>query len=206
MFLSSFFYLPYDYKFISPTRKKYKDWIGDTIVFVKEIFANFWKWYEEHKRLNYGVAAFLFAIQIVHLYWLTTHVVFLKAFGQSFFNPSETFETILLLVDYTEIPALVSVSLVYVNNLRKKYDLKSVLYLIFLNSQWLHIFWITDEFVVERFSGNVTETILPVWLAWVAILIDYLELPVIYDTMKEFVKELRTGDVEGAFEKLKEED
>jgi hypothetical protein len=165
----------------------------------------FWDWYEKHKTLNLGIAALLFTLQLVHLYWLTTHVVFSKAFGISYFNPSEAFESILVLVDYTEIPALISVSLVYINKLRQKYDFKSALYLIFLNSQWLHIFWITDEFVIKHFLGHTGPEVLPVWLAWLAIFIDYLELPVIYDTLKEFTKTLKKEGVEVALETLKED-
>lgn len=47
---------------------------------------------------------------------------------------------------------------------------------------------------------------LPVWLAWIAIFIDYLELPVIYDTIKEFIKALKQNGAAKAFEVLKEND
>ena len=67
---------------------------------------------------------------------------------------------------------------------------------IFLNSQWLHIFWITDEFVVNEFTGNAAESSLPAWAAWLAILIDYLELPVIYDTMKKLAVAVRERRIE----------
>ena len=66
---------------------------------------------------------------------------------------------------------------------RRGFALKPVLFLLFLNSQWLHIFWITDEFVVAS-NQNANTGSLPAWLAYVAILIDYLELPVMYDTLK----------------------
>ncbi len=52
--------------------------------------------------------------------------------------------------------------------------------ILLINSQWLHIFWITDEILLEQ-------GILSPFLAWLAILIDYLELPVIFDTMKRTV-------------------
>jgi len=170
------------------------------------MLKKFWGWYDAHRRLNLAVASALFTLQLVHLYWLTTNVVFAKAFGRSFFNPTEFLETLLLLVDYTEIPALISVSLVYINKLRKTFDLKSMLYLIFLNSQWLHIFWITDEFVVEHFTGHTGPDIFPLWIAWLAIMVDYLELPVIYDTVKELIKVLRQGNIEAALETLKDND
>lgn len=166
----------------------------------------FWEWYEKHHTLNIGIAAILFSLQIIHLYWLTTHVVFSRLFGQSLYFLPESLEPFLLFVDYLEIPTLVSVSLVYINQLRKKYNHKSLLYLIFLNSQWLHIFWITDEFVEVVLTGSGAGTVLPAWLAWIAIFIDYLELPVIYDTIKEFIKALKEKGVKDAMEVLKEND
>ena len=164
----------------------------------------FWEWYERHKTLNLGIAAGLFAIQLIHLFWLTTNVVFLRLWGVSYFSPTGIYETIIVLVDYTEIPALITTSLVYVNQLRKKFSYKPVWFLLFLNSQWIHIFWITDEFVVERFTGVEQATSLPIWIAWLAILVDYLELPVIFDTTKEFVAELKKGKIEEAVKTLKE--
>ena len=112
----------------------------------------FWDWYNKHLTVNYGIAAGLFVLQLVHLYWLTVHVVVHKLVGISLWDPGHFLETIIVLVDYMEIPALIIVSLVYINELRQKYNLKSVLYLIFLSSQLLHIFWITDEFVIELLS------------------------------------------------------
>jgi hypothetical protein len=61
--------------------------------------------------------------------------------------------------------------------------MRAVLYLALLNSQWLHILWITDEIVVE----TIASASLFSWIgavAWVAILIDYLEVPVIVDTLR----------------------
>ena len=150
---------------------------------MKAALDKFWKLYEEHHALNIALAALLFSLQLVHLYWLTAHVVALRLLGQSFFNLRGVWELLILVVDYTEIPALLATSLLYINEFRKGKDLKSLLFLAFLNSQWLHIFWITDEFVVDYFSGSASATVLPVWLAWVAIGIDYLELPVIADTL-----------------------
>jgi hypothetical protein len=150
---------------------------------MKSALDKFWKLYEEHHALNIAIAAFLFSLQLVHLYWLTAHVVALRLLGQSFFNLRGAWELLILIVDYTEIPALLATSLLYINEFRKDKDLKNLLFLAFLNSQWLHIFWITDEFVVDYFSGSGSATILPFWLTWVAIGIDYLELPVIADTL-----------------------
>ena len=41
-----------------------------------------------------------------------------------------------------------------VNELRRGFSWRALLFLAFLNSQWLHIFWITDEFVVESNGGD----------------------------------------------------
>ena len=164
---------------------------------VRDLWNRFFDWYERNYTINIAVAAGLFLIQLVHLYWLTVDVVFMRLFDESLFNPDGVFYALILIVDYTEIPALLGVSLVYINELRKGFSWKPLLFLLFLNSQWLHIFWITDEFVVNEFTGETAESSLPVWLAWVAILIDYLELPVIYDTMKKLVvaiRERRVGE------------
>jgi len=150
-----------------------------------EAFKKLWRWYEKHSRTNTIVAAGLFVLQLAHLYWLTTDVVFLKVFGREFFDIGRLGELLIALVDYTEIPALISVSLVYVHSLKHRgNNIKDWLYLIFLNSQWLHIFWITDEIVVESFFTASWHPI----LIWGAVLIDYLELPVIFETIKRAFK------------------
>lgn len=153
----------------------------------KKFWRNFWNWYEKHYVLTVGISGGLFLLQLIHLYWLTVHVVFHKIFGVSLWDPSPIIESILVIVDYTEIPALIGTSLIYINELRKGAQrVKNTLYLIFLNSQFLHIFWITDEFVEAKFTGAPVATILPLWLAIVAIAIDYLELPVMFETFKKF--------------------
>jgi hypothetical protein len=179
---------------------------------MKDLSRRFWNWYERNKTFNLGLAAFLFGLQIIHLIWLTGDVVIFRLTGNQIFGLTDHhttglksfFATAILIVDYLEIPAIITTSLVYINELRKKFQTKAVLYLFFLNSQWLHIFWITDEFVVERFSGHATETALPIWLAWIAILIDYLELPVIFDTTKRFLHSLDKKGVRAALTELKE--
>jgi len=160
---------------------------------MNNLLKHFWKWYEKHLTLNIAIATFLFALQLTHLYWLLTHVIWMKAFGYALFNPSPFFEWLLIVIDYTEIPALITTSLLYINEYRQKKNFKSLLYLAFLNIQLLHMFWITDEFVIEEFTGS-SQTILPSWLAWIAILIDYLELPIIYDTTKKLIHALKMGD------------
>jgi hypothetical protein len=155
--------------------------------------SRFWAWYERNYVVNVGVVTLLFALQVLHLIWLTGDVVLLRLTGQSFLPLGGLLRAAVLVVDYTEIPALIGTSLIYLNDLRKGWNRRSALFLLFLNSQWLHIFWITDEFVVGELGGEGTS--LPVWLAWVAIAIDYLELPVIDDTFRRFGSALRRGTV-----------
>jgi hypothetical protein len=172
---------------------------------MKSFLDRFWKWYEKHKTLNIGIASLLFTLQLVHLYWLTTDVVVVKLFEKSLYNHglrAGISSFLILIVDYLEIPAIITTSLLYLNELRKNFDYKSLLFLFFINSQWLHIFWITDEFVLEHILTHKGGTTLPVWLAWFAILIDYLELPVIYDTLKKFYLSLRSEGIIPALEKL----
>ncbi|MBI5139425.1 hypothetical protein HZA26_02345 [Candidatus Nomurabacteria bacterium] len=154
------------------------------------MFKKFFLWYKENYKLNLYFVAFLFVWQILHLYWMTTNVVFVRLYGYEFWEVGKVGDILISLVDYTEIPALILGSLFYLSELQKEFRWKSVLFLIFLNSQWLHLFWITDEVVVAQFTGTAT-VILPAWLAWFAIMIDYLELPVIYDTVKRAVLSLR---------------
>lgn len=158
---------------------------------MKNLWHKFWAWYERYYVVNVGIAAFLFLLQVIHLFWLGGEVVADRLTGEALFTLGGLWKVLILLVDYAEIPALVTVSLVYINDLRSGFKIKPLLYLIFLNSQWLHIFWITDEFVVSQFSGDYRDTMLPVWLAWVAILIDYLELPVIIETFIKFFKAVK---------------
>lgn len=158
---------------------------------MKRYINQFWNWYEENLHLNIGIAAGLFVWQLVHLIWLTTDVMFERLFSFALFNLSGVWEYFIIVVDYTEIPALITVSLIYINELRRGKDIsKSILFLILLNSQWLHLFWITDEFVIAHFRGEHFD--FPVWLLWTAIMTDYLELPVMYDTIKKFLKISRT--------------
>ena len=164
---------------------------------IRDAIRDFWGWYERHYILNIGIAAGLFLLQLVHLVWLTGQPLADMVTGSPLFDIGAPLRWVIVLVDYTELPALVSVSLLYVNDLRKGgAALKPILYLVFLNSQWLHIFWITDEFVIA--AGDGESTSLPAWLASVALLIDYLELPVIYDTVKRLFVATREHRV-GAF-------
>lgn len=142
----------------------------------------FWRWYERHLTLATATAAAMFVLQLVHLYWLTTDIVLFRLTGRSYFDVGGVWQLFIVVVDYFEIPALVTTSFVYINDIRKGDVRRGLLYLAMLNSQWIHLLWITDEFVVQQFGyGGVGA---PALLAWIAIGIDYLELPVIWDTLR----------------------
>lgn len=170
---------------------------------LREMSRDFWRWYERHYTLNVAIATVLFGLQFVHLTWLTGQPLADRALGDPLFDLEGPLRWLVILVDYTEISALVSVSLVYIHQLRSGgARVKPILYLFLLNTQWLHIFWITDEFVVSSGAGEATA--LPAWLAWIALLIDYLELPVMYDTLKRLIGSLREGGLD-AFRRRPEE-
>ncbi len=146
----------------------------------------FFDWYNRHYQFNLRFATALFLLQLVHLFWLTGNVVLVRLFDLNLFP--HQLDWLLALIDYIEIPTLISVSLIYINDLMLgKNSVKAWLYLIILNSQWLHLFWITDEVIIQNFTGQ-TAIVIPAWLAWIAILIDYLELPVMWDTAKKALR------------------
>ncbi len=149
---------------------------------IQQLFA----WYNRHYVFHVRLAMVLFLLQLVHLVWLTTNVVFFRLWGISLFP--HQLDWLVGAVDYTEIPALASVSLIYINDIiQGRATKKAWLYLLLLNSQWFHMFWITDEVVLENFTGEALVQI-PVWLSWIAIFVDYLELPVMWDTVVRALK------------------
>lgn len=157
---------------------------------MKNIFKNFFDWYKRNYKLNLYITSGLFIWQLVHLYWMATDIIALRIFGYELWNVGRIGNFIISVVDYTEIPALVLGSLFYINEIQKKFSWKSVVFLILLNSQWIHLFWLTDEIVIAQFTGTAL-VVMPIWLSWCAILIDYLELPIIYDTLKKAFLSLR---------------
>lgn len=165
----------------------------------------FWAWYERHYTVILWATTILFIFQVVHLYWLGTHVILHRLLGWNIWNPSALLQYLIIAVDYTEVPALISTSVLYIYDLQKKFSWKAVLFLILLNSQWLHLFWITDEFVVNQFTGS-PDTVLPVWLAWVAIMIDYLEVPVMIDTFVKSGRALKKGGINAVLKEIADRD
>src|SRR5436190_2207655 len=119
------------------------------------MFQKFWDWYDKNYKLNLVFSTGLFLLQLFHLYWMTNHFLGIFFFGHSFFIFPQNLGWLYALVDYTEIPALISVSLIYINEIRKKKQSpKAWLYLFFLNIQWIHLFWITDAVVLAHFQGT----------------------------------------------------
>ena len=151
-------------------------------------FAAFWRWYQRNYLAVLVLTTAVFLLQLFHLYWLFTDVVLQRLTGRSFYGQGAIAQAVgasSLVADYLEIPTLISASLLYVNEMRKRFSWVAIGYLVMLNTQWAHILWITDEVVVEAFAPGAGAALQ--WnaaLAWIAILIDFLEVPVILDTLR----------------------
>jgi hypothetical protein len=145
--------------------------------------VGFWHRYEN---LNLKIAFVLISLQLIHLYWLTADVVIQRITGESVLGVPQgsPLFIFLIIIDYVEIPALVAGLTYYALNIYKheKNSIKNSLLLSMLVIQVFHIFWITDEVVYDSFFGSPSGSVeIPYYAVWVAILIDYLELPVIFD-------------------------
>ena len=140
---------------------------------------DFWTKYES---LNLKITFILISLQILHLYWLTADVVLQRIAGESYLGLPRILLPLFIIVDYVEIPALVSGITFYLFSIfkRKSHSRKNVVFLLLLAIQVVHIFWITDEVVYESLLDNDL-VVFPVYAAWTAILIDYLEIPVMVD-------------------------
>ena len=145
--------------------------------------VEFWHKYEN---LNLKIAFVLISLQLIHLYWLTADIVIKRITGTSALDLSQNSVLFLLVIaiDYIEIPALVAGLTYYAFSIYKhhKGGLKNALLLAMLAVQVFHIFWLTDDVVYDTFFGSSGASVeIPYFAAWIAILIDYLELPVIVD-------------------------
>jgi len=146
---------------------------------VLERLVRFYRRYEE---ASTRIAFFLIALQAVHLIWLTTDVVLVKLGvgpGQIF---PDGLEPVQAFIDYLEIPGLIAGVSVYVMNMvgKGKVSARNTLFTGLLLIQFVHLFWITDEVVYQVLLESDLADI-PEPVAWVAIMIDYLELPVMFD-------------------------
>ena len=148
--------------------------------------VEFWYRYEN---LNLKITFVLISLQLLHLYWLTTDVVLQRIYGKSFFLFPKILLPVFVVIDYIEIPALASGITFYSLSIYKhqKNSWKNSLFLAMLAVQVVHIFWITDEIVYDAlFETRFVQ--FPLYVAWIAILIDYLELPVMADLFYKIVK------------------
>jgi hypothetical protein len=143
--------------------------------------VNFWL---KYANLNLKIAFILISLQIIHLYWLTADVVIKRLLQDGGTGLSQTGLLFLffIIIDYIEIPGLVAGLTYYGISLYRDVTKRSknAIFFTMLAVQVFHIFWITDEVVYQTFFGPST-VVLPYLVAWAAILVDYLELPVIAD-------------------------
>lgn len=153
--------------------------------------VEFWHRYEN---LNLKVAFFLVSLQLIHLYWLTADVVIKRITGESVFVLSQSGPIFLLFVaiDYIEVPALIAGLTYYSLSIynHQKGSAKNALFLAMLAVQVFHIFWLTDDVIYDTFFNGSSKAVeIPYYAAWIAILIDYLELPVMADLFyRTFIK------------------
>ncbi|HEU5461677.1 MAG TPA: hypothetical protein VFU79_05345 [Nitrososphaeraceae archaeon] len=159
------------------------------------MFNKFINFYLRYQNINLKISFILISLQLLHLYWLTTDVVIYRLTGIDYFTELSDFILLFIIIDYIEIPALVSGVIYYsftiiFDKKEKEKRIKNTILLILLSIQSIHIFWITDEVVYSTFVGSDLIYI-PEYFAWIAILIDYLELPVIYDLLKRIIRKER---------------
>jgi hypothetical protein len=123
------------------------------------------------------LSAVLFVTQLIHLTWMTTYVVPVHLGFHPIWSPASA---PLALADYLELPAIVTTSILYIRTRQWR-----MLFLV--DVQLFHIYWITDEIILSHSTLN------PI-LAWAAILVDYLELPVIFDTIRRALRGLASPE------------
>ena len=116
---------------------------------MRNAWDRFWRWYRRHYLATLVITTGVFLLQLFHLYWLFSDVIVAKLTGQSAFVFPRPGTFVYVLADYLEIPALVSATLLYVYELRRGVTPRAVLYIVLLNTQWVHMFWITDQVVLE---------------------------------------------------------
>ena len=138
---------------------------------------------EKLKKENKKIALILFCTQLIHLYWLAAYVLVPTIlFGHVVVSHIVIPSWLFVSIDYIEIPALISGIFFYISAGRSK---KNILMLALLGSQIIHMFFLTDQVIINTFSEQPQ---FPVFFAVTAILIDYLELPVLVDLARNFFK------------------
>jgi len=158
---------------------------------VRALSDRFWRWYRRHYVATLVVTTALFLLQLFHLYWLFTDVVLTRLTGHSSFAFPAGGLLLYVLIDYLEIPTHLSGMVLYGYEFRRGIRLKSLVFFVLLQLHWVHLLWITDDVVVNTF----TEHTLLTWTglaAWVAIGIDYIEVPIIVDRLRQVYLERET--------------
>ncbi len=148
----------------------------------------FWQWYRRHYLATLVITTAVFVLQLFHLYWLFTDVILKRITGQSYFlfPPQGLF--IYVLIDYLEIPTHLSAMVLYFYEFRQGVRARSLFFFLLLQLHWVHLVWITDDVVVR----DLTQHSLIAWgsiAAWIAIAIDYLEVPIIVDRLRRVYEE-----------------
>ena len=85
-----------------------------------DLIQKFVNFYHRYENLNLKITFFLISFQILDLYWLTTDVVLQKIFGHSFFMVPKNLLPIFVVIDYIEIPALISGLVFHSYNIRRE--------------------------------------------------------------------------------------
>jgi hypothetical protein len=115
--------------------------------------VNFWHRYEN---LNLKISFILISLQLLHLYWLTTDIVLQRIYGHSFFLFPKNLLPMFIIIDYIEVPALLSGITFYFLSIynHEKESRKNSLFLAMLAVQVFHIYWITDDVVAKTFFSQ----------------------------------------------------
>jgi len=146
-------------------------------------------WYHRHYLATLIVTTLLFLLQLFHLYWLFTDVILQRITGHSYFVFPAQGLIIYVMIDYFEIPTHLSAMGLYFYEFRQGIRAKSLFFFILLQLHWIHLLWITDDVVVKNFAPGHELITWAGLAAWIAIGIDYLEVPIIVDRLHQVWKE-----------------
>jgi len=72
------------------------------------MFKKIMDFYLRYQNINLKISFVLISLQLLHLYWLTTYVVLYRLTGIDYFGELSDFILLFIVIDYIEIPALVS--------------------------------------------------------------------------------------------------
>ena len=135
---------------------------------------------ENLKNFLIKISFILMSLQIIHLVWLTCNVT-LPMFNFHDFKFSQG-SLLFVSIDYLEIPSLIITSTSYLFIIfRESKKAKNILYFSMLVLQFVHILWITDEFIVNYLND------IPIYLLVFVVFIDYSELFILFDLGKRLL-------------------